>query len=78
MDSLEVVVSLDDEKAFDPDQWTFLGAVFRKYVFRFINWLRMFYSAPTTKVRTNNLFFALFPLSRQGLPITLCLFAFAL
>lgn len=81
-DSLEVVVSLDAEKAFGSVEWEYLWAVLQKFGFGpiFIRRLRLMYALPTARVHTNNSLSPAFSLgrgTRQGCPLSLGLFALA-
>lgn len=62
----KMVASLDAEKAFDSVEWDYLWMVMCKfgYGLNFISWIQLLYSAPTARVRTNNIVSKSFPLHR--------------
>jgi hypothetical protein len=73
------LVSLDQEKAFDRVDWTFLLRVLGKMGFGplFCSWVRAFYSRPQASVMVNGFFTPFFNLSRgvrQGCPLSAPLF----
>lgn len=77
------ILSLDAAKAFDSVEWTFLWAVLHKLGFgpQFLSWVRLLYSAPVARIRTNGLIsepFALHRGTRQGCPLSPLLFSIAI
>ena len=83
MDTSEVIISLDAEKAFDRVKWDFLFHVLKKFGFgpNFITWIRVLYSSPLAAVRTNSNLSPYFELqrgTRQGCPLSPLLFALAI
>lgn len=69
------ILSLDQEKAFDRVNWTFLIRVLQRFGFgpSFISWIHLFYTGPLSTVQVNGFFAAPFSLSRgvrQGCPLS--------
>lgn len=82
-DTLEIIISLEAEKAFDRVKWHFLFHMLKKFGFgpNFITWIRVLYSSPLAAVHTDiNLspFFELQRGMRQGCPLSPLLFALAI
>lgn len=52
----QVIASLDAEKAFDLVEWGFLWEVMGRFGFgpKLLQWLKMLYSSPRARIRTNN------------------------
>uniref|UniRef100_A0A803K472 Reverse transcriptase domain-containing protein n=1 Tax=Xenopus tropicalis TaxID=8364 RepID=A0A803K472_XENTR len=78
-----VIVSLDNEKAFDSVEWDYLWATLQSMGIppTFITWIQALYTSPTAKIHTNNTLSNLFPISRgtrQGCPLSPLLFALAM
>lgn len=77
-----VIVSLDAAKAFDSIEWNFLLTTLAGFGFgpHFIQWVRLLYSEPRSRVSVNGWTSAPFPLhrgTRQGCPLSPLLFALA-
>lgn len=75
-----VVAALDNEKAFDSVEWSFMSAVLGRLGFpqNFLKWLHLIYLKPTARVRVNGYVSDPFPLgrgTRQGCPLSPLLFA---
>lgn len=75
-----VVAALDNEKAFDSVEWSFMFAVLTRLGFpqNFLTWLHLIYLKPTARVRVNGYISDPFPLgrgTRQGCPLSPLLFA---
>lgn len=78
-----VIASLDAKKAFDLVEREFLWEVMDGFGFgpHFIHWLKILYSSPRARIRTNDRLFESFPLqrgTRQGSLLSPSLFALAL
>lgn len=78
-----LVVSLDAEKAFDHIEWEYLFKTLKEYAFgdRFINCVKLLYSAPQATVSVNGLMSSPFSITRgtkQGCPLSPLLFALAM
>lgn len=67
-----IAVTLDAEKTFDMHELPYLFKVLSKFGFgsNFINWVRTLYHEPQAKIITNGYMSAIFPLSRQGCPLS--------
>jgi len=81
--NIEVMLSLDAEKAFDWVEWDYLFRTLKAFNFgpKFISWVRILYTIPMAAVRTNNNLSTYFELkrgTRQGCPLSPLLFAVAL
>ena len=83
LNTAEVLLSLNAEKAFDWVEWGYLFYTLKKFGFgtKFISWVHVFYSLPLAAVRTNNTLSPFFPLcggARQVCPLSPLLFALAI
>ena len=83
LDTAEVLLSLDAEKAFDRVEWGYLFYTLKKFGFgtKFTSWVRVLYSLPLAAIRTNNTLSSFFSLgrgTRQGCPSSSLLFALAI
>ncbi|KAJ1136101.1 hypothetical protein NDU88_002519 [Pleurodeles waltl] len=79
----EAVISLDIEKAFDTLEWDFLFATMQLLGLgpKFINWVRILYTAPQARVKTGGVVSDAFSIcrgTRQGCPLSPLLFALAM
>ncbi|KAJ1197802.1 hypothetical protein NDU88_001650 [Pleurodeles waltl] len=82
-DELQVVVSLDIEKAFDTLGWPFLIETLKRMGFgqTYIRWLRTLYTDPKARVKTGDTISEKFSIgrgTRQGCPLSPLLFALAI
>lgn len=78
-----VVLTLGAEKAFDQIEWEYLFEVLGRFNLgtRFINWIKLLYTNPTARVRTNQSLsssFRLFRGTQQGCPLSALIFALAI
>ena len=69
------ILSLDQEKAFDRVNWSFMLRILQRFGFgpSFIAWIHLFYTGPLSTVQVNGFFTAPFSLSRgvrQGCPLS--------
>ena len=69
------ILSLDQEKAFDRVDWSFLHATLARMGFgpSFISWVNLFYASPQSAVKFNGHMTPFFDLSRgvrQGCPLS--------
>lgn len=76
----EIALSLDAERAFDRVEWDYLYYTLNKFGFgkNLISWIKLLYSSPMARVRTNtsySQFFSLHRGTRQGCPLSPLLFA---
>ena len=74
-DSPVVILSLDQEKAFDRVDWSFMYATLRKMGFgtSFLKWVNVFYTGVESSVNVNGYLSSFFSLSRgvrQGCPLS--------
>ena len=74
-DSPVVILSLDQEKAFDRVDWSFMYATLRKMGFgtSFLKWVNLFYTGVQSSVNVNGYLSPFFSLSRgvrQGCPLS--------
>lgn len=79
----EMVISMDAEKAFDRVEWPYLFYTLKRFGFgsKYISWVKLLYSLPLARVRTNNDYSKYFSLgrgTRQGCPLSPLLFAIAI
>uniref|UniRef100_A0A8C7XGJ8 Reverse transcriptase domain-containing protein n=1 Tax=Oryzias sinensis TaxID=183150 RepID=A0A8C7XGJ8_9TELE len=79
----EMVISMDAEKAFDRVEWSYLFYTLRRFGFgsKLLSWIKLLYTSPMARVRTNNDYSEYFPLgrgTRQGCPLSPLLFALAI
>ena len=74
-DSPVAILSLDQEKAFDRVDWSFMAATLSKMGFgvSFLDWVRLFYTGVQSAVKVNGYLSSFFSLSRgvrQGCPLS--------
>lgn len=83
LDTPELIISMDAEKAFDRVEWPYLFYALKNFGFdnTFISWIKLLYASPLACVCTNNDYSFYFPLKRgtqQGCPLSPLLFAIAI
>ena len=83
LDSPNVVISLDAEKAFDRVEWEYLTSTLSTFNIGpvFIKWIKILYNSPKALIKTNNQLSSPFSLmrgTRQGCPLSPILFASAI
>ncbi|KAG2467990.1 LIN1 transcriptase, partial [Polypterus senegalus] len=82
-DTLEIVLLMDAEKAFDMDEWNYLFTTLEKFGFgpNICAWIKLLYTSPEASVCISNInsdYFKLECGTRQGCPLSPLLFAIAI
>lgn len=78
-----MLISLDDEIAFDQVEWDFLFSALERFRFggKFISWVGLLYVSPLASIKTNafrSKYFLLQRGTRQGCPLSPLLFALSI